>query len=162
MQVVFNAKDANTFCSASLDRTLKVWQLGSNQPNFTLEGHEKGVNCVDYYTGGDKPYLISGADDRMVKIWDYQNKTCVQTLEGHAQNVTAVCYHPELPIILTGSEDGSLRIWHANTYRLENSLRNSFEWSENMTRNYRSYNLTGKFFKTYQAIILNECGAVQL
>ena len=79
MQVVFNAKDANTFCSASLDRTLKVWQLGSNQPNFTLEGHEKGVNCVDYYTGGDKPYLISGADDRMVKIWDYQNKTCVQT-----------------------------------------------------------------------------------
>ena len=81
-QVVFNRKDANTFCSASLDRTLKVWQLGSNQPNFTLEGHEKGVNCVDYYVGGDKPYLISGADDRMVKIWDYQNKTCVQTLEG--------------------------------------------------------------------------------
>jgi WD40 repeat protein len=50
----------------------QVWQLGSPTPNFTLEGHEKGVNCVDYYTGGDKPYLISGADDRLVKIWDYQ------------------------------------------------------------------------------------------
>lgn len=37
-----------------------------------MEGHEKGVNCVDYYTGGDKPYLISGADDRLCKIWDYQ------------------------------------------------------------------------------------------
>lgn len=37
---------------------------------------------MDYYYGGDKPYLISGADDRLVKIWDYQNKTCVQTLEG--------------------------------------------------------------------------------
>jgi len=49
-----------------------VWQLGSPNPNFTLEGHEKGVNCVDYYTGGDKPYLISGADDRLCKIWDYQ------------------------------------------------------------------------------------------
>lgn len=46
--------------------------MGANSPNFTLEGHEKGVNCVDYYHGGDKPYLISGADDRMVKIWDYQ------------------------------------------------------------------------------------------
>ena len=41
-----------------------------------------------------------------MKIWDYQNKACVQTLEGHAQNVTAVAFHPELPIILTGSEDG--------------------------------------------------------
>lgn len=68
---------------------LQVWQLGSSTPNFTLEGHEKGVNCVDYYHGGDKPYLISGADDHAVKIWDYQNKTCVQTLEGHAANVSA-------------------------------------------------------------------------
>lgn len=51
---------------------LQVWQLGSSSPNFTLEGHEKGVNCIDYYSGGDKPYLISGADDRQVKIWDYQ------------------------------------------------------------------------------------------
>ncbi|KAK7070650.1 Coatomer subunit beta' [Halocaridina rubra] len=122
MQIVINPKDNNTFASASLDRTVKVWQLGSPQPNFTLEGHQRGVNCVDYYHGGDKPYLISGADDSLVKIWDYQNKTCVQTLEGHSQNVSSVCFHPELPIILTGSEDCTVRVWHVNTYRLENSL----------------------------------------
>ncbi|KAM3875283.1 coatomer subunit beta'-like [Diretmus argenteus] len=127
MQIVINPKDNNQFASASLDRTIKVWQLGSNTPNFTLEGHEKGVNCIDYYSGGDKPYLISGADDRLVKIWDYQNKTCVQTLEGHAQNVTCVSFHPELPIILTGSEDGTVRIWHSNTYRLENTLNYGME-----------------------------------
>ncbi|RVE64372.1 hypothetical protein OJAV_G00125350 [Oryzias javanicus] len=122
MQIVINPKDNNQFASASLDRTIKVWQLGSKTPNFTLEGHEKGVNCVDYYSGGDKPYLISGADDHLIKIWDYQNKTCVQTLEGHTQNVTGVSFHPELPVILTGSEDGTVRVWHSNTYRLENSL----------------------------------------
>merc|ERR550532_467738 len=118
MEVKVNPKDNNTFASASLDRTVKVWQLGSAQPNFTLEGHEKG---------GDKPYLISGADDRLVKIWDYQNKSCVQTLEGHTQNISAVTFHPELPIILTGSEDGTVRIWHANTYRLENTLNYGLE-----------------------------------
>jgi len=32
----------------------------------------QGVNTVDYFHGGEKPYLISGADDRLVKIWDYQ------------------------------------------------------------------------------------------
>lgn len=127
MQIVINPKDNNTFASASLDRTVKVWQLGSTSPNFTLDGHEKGVNCIDYYHGGDKPYLISGADDRLVKIWDYQNKTCVQTLEGHAQNIAAVCFHPELPVILTGSEDGTVRVWHANTYRLENTLNYGLE-----------------------------------
>merc|ERR1719330_1963960 len=128
MQIIVNPKDNNTFASASLDRTVKVWQLGgSTTPNFTLEGHEKGVNCVDYYHAGDKPYLISGADDRLVKIWDYQNKTCVQTLEGHAQNIASVSFHPELPIILTGSEDGTVKIWHANTYRLENTLNYGLE-----------------------------------
>uniref|UniRef100_A0A8B9H8A3 Coatomer subunit beta' n=1 Tax=Astyanax mexicanus TaxID=7994 RepID=A0A8B9H8A3_ASTMX len=77
MQIVINPKDNNQFASASLDRTIKVWQLGSSSPNFTLEGHEKGVNCIDYYSGGDKPYLISGADDRLVKIWDYQVWICL-------------------------------------------------------------------------------------
>ena len=131
MCVVFNPKDTNTFASASLDRTIKVWQIGASAPNFTLEGHEKGVNVVEYFLGGEKPYLISGADDRLVKIWDYQNKTCVQTLEGHQANVCAVCFHPELPIILTGSEDGTVRVWHSNTYRPENTLNYGLErvWS---------------------------------
>ncbi|KAH7438102.1 hypothetical protein KP509_04G001300 [Ceratopteris richardii] len=127
MQVAFNPKDTNTFASASLDRTIKIWNLGSPEPNFTLDAHMKGVNCVDYFTGGDKPYLITGSDDHTAKVWDYQTKTCVQTLEGHTHNVSAVCFHPELPVILTGSEDGTVRIWHATTYRLENTLNYGLE-----------------------------------
>ena len=70
MQVKFNPKDTNTFASASLDRTIKVWGLTSATPYFSLEGHERGVNCIDYYPGGDKPYLISGAehDDPCVPV----------------------------------------------------------------------------------------------
>eukprot|EP00003_Mantamonas_plastica_P009168 TRINITY_DN1850_c0_g1_i2.p1 TRINITY_DN1850_c0_g1~~TRINITY_DN1850_c0_g1_i2.p1 ORF type:complete len:256 (-),score=45.29 TRINITY_DN1850_c0_g1_i2:78-845(-) len=93
MMVTWNPKDPNSFATASLDRTVKVWSVGQSVPNFTLEGsqgHDKGVNCVDYFYGGDKPYLVTGADDRTVKVWDYQNKTCVQTLEGHSHNVSAV------------------------------------------------------------------------
>lgn len=71
-----------------------------------------------------------------MKIWDYQNKTCVQTLEGHAQNISCVGFHPELPIILTGSEDGTVRIWQANTYRLESTLNYGLErvWSMAMLK----------------------------
>ena len=45
-----------------------MWGINSPQPHFTLEGHEKGVNCVEYFSGGDRPYLVSGADDRTVKV----------------------------------------------------------------------------------------------
>ncbi|KAG6430051.1 hypothetical protein SASPL_108112 [Salvia splendens] len=139
MQVTFNPKDTNTFASASLDRTIKIWNLGSPDPNFTLDAHLKGVNCVDYFTGGDKPYLITGSDDHTAKVWDYQTKSCVQTLEGHTHNVSAVCFHPELPIIITGSEDGTVRIWHSTTYRLENTLNYGLErvWAVSYLRGSR-------------------------
>uniref|UniRef100_A0ACD5ZMW5 Uncharacterized protein n=1 Tax=Avena sativa TaxID=4498 RepID=A0ACD5ZMW5_AVESA len=127
MQVTFNPKDTNTFASASLDRTIKIWSIGSPDPNFTLDGHSKGVNCVDYFTGGDRPFLITGSDDQTAKVWDYQTKSCVQTLDGHSHNVSAVCFHPELPIIITGSEDGTVRLWHSTTYRLENTLNYGLE-----------------------------------
>ncbi|KAG1667995.1 hypothetical protein FOA52_000639 [Chlamydomonas sp. UWO 241] len=136
MQVIFNPKDTNTFASASLDHSVKVWSLGQPMPNFTLEGHDKGVNCVDYFQGGDRPYLITGSDDKLVKIWDYQTKSCVQTLEGHLNNISSVCFHPELPLIITGSEDGTVKLWHGSTYRLENTLDFRMErvWSLGVTK----------------------------
>lgn len=128
MGLAINPKDTNTFASACLDRTVKIWSLGSPTANFTLEAHEaKGVNHVDYYPQSDKPYLLTTSDDRTVKIWDYTTKGLIATLEGHTSNVSFACYHPELPIIISGSEDGTIKIWHANTYRLEQSLSYGLE-----------------------------------
>ncbi|GAA5856561.1 hypothetical protein JCM9279_005499 [Rhodotorula babjevae] len=122
MNLSFNPKDSNTFASACLDRTVKVWSLGSPVANFTLDAHDKGVNYVEYYHGGDKPYLVTTGDDRLIKIWDYLSKSCIQTLEGHTSNVSFAIFHPSLPILVSGSEDGTVKIWHSSTYRLENTL----------------------------------------
>ncbi|KAF7525875.1 hypothetical protein PCG10_004625 [Penicillium crustosum] len=128
MGMAINPKDTNTFASACLDRTVKIWNLGSPHANFTLEAHEtKGVNHVDYYPHADKPYLLTTSDDKTVKIWDYTTKALIATLEGHTSNVSFACYHPELPVIISGSEDGTIKIWHANTYRLEQSLSYGLE-----------------------------------
>ncbi|KAI9695479.1 MAG: hypothetical protein M1820_008581 [Bogoriella megaspora] len=128
MGLAINPKDTNTFASACLDRTVKIWSLGSGTPNFTLEAHEtKGVNHVDYYPQSDKPYILTTSDDRTVKVWDYTTKGLIATLEGHTSNVSFACYHPELPVIISGSEDGTVKIWHANTYRLEQSLSYGLE-----------------------------------
>lgn len=72
MSLAVNPRDMNTFCSASLDKTIKFWSLNSTgtKANYTLNGHENGVNTVDYYKG-DKPYIVSGGDDFLIKIWDY-------------------------------------------------------------------------------------------
>ena len=128
MSLAINPKDTNTFASACLDRTIKIWNLGSGTPNFTLEAHEsKGVNHVDYYPQSDKPYILTTSDHRTVKIWDYTSKALIATLEGHSSNVSFACYHPELPIIISGSEDGTVLVWNANTYKLEQTLSYGLE-----------------------------------
>ncbi|XP_057968182.1 coatomer subunit beta'-2-like [Malania oleifera] len=122
MQVAFDPKDTETFASASLDGSVKLWKLSSPTPSGTLKGHSKGVTCIEFFTDEGKPCLISGSDDYTAKVWDRETKICVKTLEGHTNNVTAVCVHPELPILITASEDETVRVWHATTYELVNTL----------------------------------------
>lgn len=38
-----------------------------------------------------------------------------------------MAFHPELPLILTGSEDGTVKLWHSTTYRLESTLNYGME-----------------------------------
>ncbi|VVT56082.1 uncharacterized protein SAPINGB_P004793 [Magnusiomyces paraingens] len=123
MYVAFNPKDPNTFASACLDGTVKIWSLGSSTPNLTFLAHEtRGVNFVEYYPHPDKPYLITSSDDKTIRVWDYQMKSNVATLEGHTSNVSFAIFHPELPIIISGSEDRSVSIWNSNTFKLEQTL----------------------------------------
>lgn len=128
MSIAFNPKDLNTFASACLDKSIKVWSLGSNVPNYTIYAEQsKGFNYVDYYPHGDKPYLITASDDKTATIWDYQTKSTVAILEGHLSNVSFAIFHPELPLIITGSEDSSIKIWNSNTYKLEKTLNYRME-----------------------------------
>lgn len=90
-------------------------------------GHEKGINCIDFYTGSDRPFLVTGSDDHTVRVWDYHSKSCVRVLEGHANNVSAVIFHPQLPFLLSAGEDGNLRIWNAQTFRPEASYNFGME-----------------------------------
>ena len=127
MSISFNPKDTNTFISACLDRTVKFWSLGSPTPNVTLDAHDKGVNYVDFYPGTDKPYLATCGDDKTVKIFDYLSKSCVQTMEGHTNNVSFAIWLDNLPVVISGSEDGTVKIWNSSTYRIENTLSYGLE-----------------------------------
>lgn len=46
MGMAINPKDTNTFASACLDRTVKIWSFGSGHANYTLEAHETKVSSA--------------------------------------------------------------------------------------------------------------------
>lgn len=50
-----------------------------------------------------------------VQVWDYGSKDCLHVLKGHEHNVTAIFIHPQLPVVITGSEDKTVRLWSKAT-----------------------------------------------
>lgn len=121
MKLALNPKDHDMFASASTDKKVKIWSFSSANSCLTIEGHLKGVNTISFCPLNDRPYIATGSDDRFIKIWDYTNKTCIATLEGHEDSVCSVAFHPELPIIISGSEDYYCKFWNLNTFKLEDS-----------------------------------------
>ncbi len=60
--------------------------------------------------------VASGADDKTIKLWRLSgNKHWeMDTLKGHANNVSCVLFHPRMEILLSNSEDKTLRFWDLN------------------------------------------------
>lgn len=123
MQIKINPHDTTMLASASLDRTIKIWKLGHETPSFSLEGHNRGVNCLDFCSAvatdanTTRHYLASGSDDKTVRIWDLDTKAVVHVLTGHSDNATAVLFHPTLPIVVSASKDGTCQFWERNTFK---------------------------------------------
>ncbi len=126
---------------------MQVWNFRSSRREFTLFGHGSAVSCFDYFTRGNQQYIITGSLDKTARvrhfncksivipldhflwkcrcnyfillsqIWDCKSRTCVQILIGHMDCVTCVCSHPDLPILLTGSNDETVRLWNSITFK---------------------------------------------
>ncbi|GLE03410.1 hypothetical protein PINS_up012312 [Pythium insidiosum] len=56
-------------------------------------------------------------DDYALKVWDTVDGSLRAALIGHTGHVTAVAVHATLPLIASGAEDGTVRLWDAETLR---------------------------------------------
>ena len=73
--------------SGSIDKTIRIWNTGSDQTSLIsiLQGHGKGIDCLILSLDGSR--LYSGSGDKTIKIWDTQTFCCINTLEGHINRV---------------------------------------------------------------------------
>ena len=47
-----------------------------------------------------------------MRVWNFKAKKCVFVLRGHLDYVRCVHIHPELPWVISGSDDSTARLWN--------------------------------------------------
>jgi WD40 repeat protein len=126
--------------TGSVDGTAKVWRLSPHNIGMariatcvaTLEGHDKKTGWVSSVKFDPKfdptgRFMVTGSHDMTAKVWRISPKksdlmftgpvdvTCVATLtgeQGHRGWVNSVAFHPTVPLVATGSHDGTAKLWY--------------------------------------------------
>ena len=101
--------------SASLDKTLRVWDLETGRPLRTLKGHSDGVNAVALSSNGH--HAVSASLDKALRVWDLETGRPLRILEGHSSSVTGVALTADGRRAVSASLDKTLRVWDLETGR---------------------------------------------
>lgn len=59
--------------------------------------------------------ILAGSGDGTVWMWLATTGECMNTFIGHANPVTCGAFSPDGKLILTASEDATLRVWNPKT-----------------------------------------------
>ncbi|MCW8962633.1 MAG: protein kinase, partial [Gammaproteobacteria bacterium] len=100
--------DNELLLSTSEDQTVKLWQLQTGDCLQTLSGHQGAVVAADFI---DADTVISAGDDQTLRIWNWHDGKCIKTLAGHSAPITAMAVSADSPYIVSGSQNGMLKIW---------------------------------------------------
>ncbi|SAM02240.1 hypothetical protein [Absidia glauca] len=118
--------------SGSRDRTLKIWAMDTGTCLHTLYGHEASVLCLQF----DDRWIISGSSDTQMvvwdvttgkKVWNQATGDCLHTMAGHTELVRTLQMDRPSDRIVSGSYDGSIKIWNMDKGTLIRSLNDKVE-----------------------------------
>jgi hypothetical protein len=100
--------------SGSADNTLRTWYAGNGRDIQTYKAGKNDVLAVSW--SPDSDYIAGGLSwSGNILVWDASRDTLAKTLAGHGDWVNAVVYSPDGRAIISGSRDGSIRIWDAGS-----------------------------------------------
>ncbi|KAF2200885.1 F-box/WD repeat-containing protein pof1 [Delitschia confertaspora ATCC 74209] len=107
--------------SGGCDRDVRVWNLATGHPQFTLRGHTSTVRCLKM---SDANTAISGSRDTTLRIWDLKKGLCKHVLIGHQASVRCLEIHGD--IVVSGSYDTTAKIWSISEGKCLRTLTGHF------------------------------------
>ena len=105
----------NRLVTASLDDTVKIWDIVNEGGKVTmelwksLEGHTNYVLSLATDPAGE--WLLSGSKDLTARLSYLETGEMIYSIKGHTNSVITVAFSPAGDIFCTGSGDQTVKIW---------------------------------------------------
>jgi WD40 repeat protein len=121
--------DSKLLASASLDKTVRLWDTATGALQQTIEGHSDWVWSMAF--SPDSRLLASASEDKTVRLWDTATGALQQTLEEHNGTVWSVAFSLDSRLLASASGDKKVRLWDTATGALQQTLEehNGTVWS---------------------------------
>jgi DDB1- and CUL4-associated factor 13 len=138
--VAWNPQEAFNFACANEDHNVYIFDMRKiDRALNILKGHVAAVMDVEFSPTGEE--LVTASWDRTTRIWNRD--------KGHSrdvyftrrmQRVFAASWTPDAKYVLTGSDDGNVRLWRANASRRQGikSARQiqALEYADSLTQRF--------------------------
>jgi len=110
--------------TGSYDHEIRFWEAWSGICSRTITRNEAGQ--INRLAISPDKRLLAAAIHKRIFVYEVAgtSSTPLVTFEGHTNNVTAVSFHPEGKWVVSGSEDGTIRIWDLRTSHLYRTYEN--------------------------------------
>jgi WD40 repeat protein len=110
MAVAFSP-DGRRLASASVDKTIRLWDPVGGQELACLRGHGDRVWSVAF--SHDSRRVASASADKSVRLWDTDSGQELACFRGQAGRVSSVAFAPDGVRLVLGCLDGTVRLWDA-------------------------------------------------
>ncbi len=112
-------RNDSVLASASLDRSIWLWDVNNGTALRELKGHSGGVTSLCFLPG--KKTLVSAGIDRSLRVWDVDSGELIRSMDNHTMPVYGLAVRPTkngLPMVASVSKDKTVRLWQPTIGRM--------------------------------------------
>jgi WD40 repeat protein len=115
----FSSDRRRALTAADSDKIVRLWDLETHSQLQEFAGHTEAVICAALSDDGTQALSAGGGvygnsksgSDYSLRLWNTKTGEQIQRMEGHTDLVHAVAFSPDGRRALSGSWDGTVRIW---------------------------------------------------
>ena len=109
------SQDGLMLASGAQDTKVVVWDLVADAPSVRLQGHKDMITSLHF---SSPTTLLTSSKDHLLKLWNLPTESSIDTLV-HSREIYSFLPLPNHPILLTGTADATVHIWHQSSTSYE-------------------------------------------